>query len=575
MSATHSSSTILSIADSFLNATELINKPELLKKLGVDSSSFTDNSDNKKDPKSLKDRLKALEKKIKNGELQLSDVTDSESHQYVDLVMEGGAMLGLSLVGYTFALESMGLRFYSIAGTSAGAINASCLVAWNGKSGNFSSEWVLEKVAEKIRTEDEKGNKLKGFFDFVDIGDAELESLVNQAVKENLAKYKNYPDKKIKVKEEQAKKIDLISSFAELFDGEDILEGWGSKLVILASDLLGKFDEKIKTYSKVVLKINKKEGKEYRRGLCKGDTFRKWIEELVTSQNVNLDSDKDDFIEKRNTFLQKQRLQFKDSNDEPEIGKYFTDKDFKIIVTDITTARKATFPKDSELYGIKSPIDYIRASMSVPFFFTPVEQEIPAEKRNNKAWEEEAEYYGKPPDKVTFIDGGVLSNFPINAFHLDNDSIAKRKSNKPCRPTFGVKLGKDFITQSPDEDNKNVEDNRQECFQADNIISLTKSMMETLRLSNEREFLGKNKDYQQLIKCIDVDEDLAFNFDMSQAEQQYLFWAGYKAAIEFVEKKENNWWKNYQTMREGVIKANENNEVPIANMSQVAVGAGV
>ena len=112
MSATHSSSTILSIADSFLNATELINKPELLKKLGVDSSSFTDNSDNKKDPKSLKDRLKALEKKIKNGELQLSDVTDSESHQYVDLVMEGGAMLGLSLVGYTFALESMGLRFY-------------------------------------------------------------------------------------------------------------------------------------------------------------------------------------------------------------------------------------------------------------------------------------------------------------------------------------------------------------------------------------------------------------------------------------------------------------------------------
>jgi len=49
-----------------------------------------------------------------------SDVIDEEGHQYVDLVQEGGGMLGIALVGYTYVLEQMGIRFVSLAGTSAG-----------------------------------------------------------------------------------------------------------------------------------------------------------------------------------------------------------------------------------------------------------------------------------------------------------------------------------------------------------------------------------------------------------------------------------------------------------------------
>ena len=66
----------------------------------------------------LMDTLKAACKGKK-----FSDIIDSDGHQYVDLVMEGGGVLGIALVGYTYVLEQMGIRFLGIGGTSAGAIN--------------------------------------------------------------------------------------------------------------------------------------------------------------------------------------------------------------------------------------------------------------------------------------------------------------------------------------------------------------------------------------------------------------------------------------------------------------------
>jgi|GEM_PF-3705983 len=52
-----------------------------------------------------------------------SDVIDSEGRQYVDLVQEGGGVLGIALVGYTYILETAGIRFFNRAGASAGASN--------------------------------------------------------------------------------------------------------------------------------------------------------------------------------------------------------------------------------------------------------------------------------------------------------------------------------------------------------------------------------------------------------------------------------------------------------------------
>ena len=55
-----------------------------------------------------------------------SDVVDDKGHQYVELVMEGGGVLGVALIGYNYVLEQMGLRFFSLAGTSAEIGRASC-----------------------------------------------------------------------------------------------------------------------------------------------------------------------------------------------------------------------------------------------------------------------------------------------------------------------------------------------------------------------------------------------------------------------------------------------------------------
>src|ERR1700709_2802299 len=57
----------------------------------------------------------------------VSDVLDAEGNQYVNLVQKGGGVLGVALVGYTYILEKMGIRFIRLAGTSAGAINTALM----------------------------------------------------------------------------------------------------------------------------------------------------------------------------------------------------------------------------------------------------------------------------------------------------------------------------------------------------------------------------------------------------------------------------------------------------------------
>jgi NTE family protein len=84
-----------------------------------------------------------------------SDVTDNEGHQYVDLVQEGGGVLGIALVGYTYVLEQAGIRFFSLGGTSAGAINTLLLASAGGIDKSKS-----EKIVEIILNQN--------LFDFVD-----------------------------------------------------------------------------------------------------------------------------------------------------------------------------------------------------------------------------------------------------------------------------------------------------------------------------------------------------------------------------------------------------------------------
>ncbi|MBC7422800.1 MAG: patatin-like phospholipase family protein, partial [Ferruginibacter sp.] len=77
----------------------------------------------------------------------ISDVLDGNNNQYVNLVQKGGGVLGIALVGYTYILEQMGVRFVRLAGTSAGAINTA-LITVIGNKDEPKSTGVLDAICK-------------------------------------------------------------------------------------------------------------------------------------------------------------------------------------------------------------------------------------------------------------------------------------------------------------------------------------------------------------------------------------------------------------------------------------------
>jgi NTE family protein len=105
-------------------------------------------------------------------------------------------------------------------------------------------------------------------------------------------------------------------------------------------------------------------------------------------------------------------------------------RELKVIATDITRREMLVLPDALPNYRVEQgskPIDRrsfavadaVRMSMSIPYFFQPVEL-----------------IHNETGQRSTIVDGGVLSNFPVWIFDEDHD---------PQRPTFGFKLvgGKD------------------------------------------------------------------------------------------------------------------------------------
>src|SRR5262249_23299458 len=94
-----------------------------------------------------------------------------------------------------------------------------------------------------------------------------------------------------------------------------------------------------------------------------------------------------------------------------------------IIATDVTRREMLVLPEDLAGYKLTAdgPLiepegfrvaDAVRMSMSIPYFFQPVE------------------LFHPETGSSTIVDGGVLSNFPVWIFDVDRDAQ---------RPTFGFK----------------------------------------------------------------------------------------------------------------------------------------
>ncbi len=113
-------------------------------------------------------------------------------------------------------------------------------------------------------------------------------------------------------------------------------------------------------------------------------------------------------------------------------------------VSDISRGLLARLPWDYEnYYGMKGSdqdvVSAVRASMSIPFFFVPVRTVTnPAD---TKLPDGKVIKWGG--GTVTWVDGGLLMNFPIAAFD--------RTDGAPPRwPTIGIKLSAEPATEVTD-----------------------------------------------------------------------------------------------------------------------------
>jgi NTE family protein len=147
-----------------------------------------------------------------------------------------------------------------------------------------------------------------------------------------------------------------------------------------------------------------------RHGMARGKFFESWFDEVLDGAMF-------------------ERVK---ADPEPGMGP---DWRLKMVAVDVTNRRLLVLPNDLAGYRDpkgSAPIDpdkfkiskAARISMSIPYFFEPVELIDPA---------------GKP---AVLIDGGTLSNFPVWIFDID----PAQANRPPRRPTFGFTLkgGKGF-----------------------------------------------------------------------------------------------------------------------------------
>lgn len=381
---------------------------------------------------------------------------ETETRYYVNLVQEGGGILGVALLGFTYVLEELGIRFLSLGGTSAGAINT-LLMADAGTPGEKKSLRILEKIVAK------------DFMDFVDGGN-DAEQLTR-----------------------------LIQRGVDLGNGIQIARNLPAIL-----QAAGNLDELFGEY-----------------GVNPGDEFEQWLSGILQHKSWhalkdNLETLPDDLY----------RLSDYGNNRKP-VGKTELKPRLAIMAADITTQTKVEFPRMAPLYyedgRATDPACFVRASMAIPFFFTP--------KRVSLAWKEGREtelrrrwrrvvgYKGTLPDEILFVDGGVMSNFPIDVFH--------RADAVPAMPTIGVKLGID----------------RAHATTITGLGQFLGNMQEGVRNLRDLEFIRNNPEYKDLVEYIDIEGFSWLNFSISDADKIRLFRKGAEAAANFLRRFD---WRNYK-----------------------------
>ena len=208
-----------------------------------------------------------------------------------------------------------------------------------------------------------------------------------------------------------------------------------------------------------------------------------------------------------------------DSSGEYQLGPY--NREVTVVTTDITNEIKVEFPAMHKMYWGDdlqvSPASYVRASMAIPFFFTPFEVvHDPAQLQAReiewlkfmKIIKRKDPHSTSNRDSTLFVDGGALSNFPINIY-------ATPEMPLPRKPTIGIKL------EYEDESLSNV---------VNSEVREVGSIVSTMRYFYDRDFLSKNDMYKRTVRSIDTGQIHWLNFALTETDKLELFFRGAVAA---------------------------------------------
>lgn len=492
--------------------------------------------------KESKDKLQVLHENISSKEF--SDLLDASGNQYVEFVQEGGGVWGSALVGYLYGLEIFGIRFLKLAGTSAGAINTMLIAACKTKE-EAKSEVIKEILFNW------------NFADFMD-GKTYVKTTVHSILNnKNFLKINAIILAVIMV-------ILVIIPFAT--SSKTTLNAKLLFLIPLIPVIIAFFCSK-KFYN---------DFRKHNSGLNPGDVFLNTMKEVLDGFGVKTVAGLNEkFAQKEYALnlnyrygngqeyytlalasiekIKARNLEHLDltrykifyesavNNDYYKNNPFYQLKsEYVVITTDINAKIKVELPTMANLYWSEeelkhmSPAEFVRASISVPFFYEPFRKNINKDDNSVKyAWKF---WMNTKPEGIypagVFIDGGSISNFPIDIFHASDVF-------HPRMPLFGVQLTSD--SEISFEKGKTSEQIMKTPFSyAGNIIS-------TLKGFNDKSFLMKHSFYQLFsIQTVNCGTSNWLNFFMKREEKEELFNRGFQAALDFLHQFD---WEKYKYER--------------------------
>ncbi len=222
-------------------------------------------------------------------------------------------------------------------------------------------------------------------------------------------------------------------------------------------------------------------------GVYRGDALRTWVADRLAEYGVSTFAD----------------LKISNPSLPPE-------QRYRLVVTvaDVSLGQLIRLPWDyRRVYGLNPDVQSVaaavRASTAIPFFYHPATL-TSAEGRRS-----------------TLVDGGLLSNFPI-------DSLDRTDGRPPRWPTFGVTL----LPELPAESQQLIPALRP--LRLLGPPTLLEQVVTTILVGHDQAYLSQPWVSARTIR-VDTTDVGVLDFDLSEQQKLALYDKGFVAATEFLE----------------------------------------